>query len=50
MRFEVFTALHDALEQEIQHLTEKTQSFSGKGADGAVAAQLTTSPSRSQGQ
>jgi hypothetical protein len=43
MQYEVFSALPDASKQEIQRLTEKTNSFSGKGAEGAVAAPLAAS-------
>ena len=50
MQYEVFTALHDALEQEIQQAAADARSFAAKGSDGAVAARLSASPSHSQGQ
>jgi hypothetical protein len=50
MQYEVFTALHDALEQEIQQAAADSNSFSAKGSAGAVAARLAASPSHPQGQ
>jgi hypothetical protein len=49
MQYEVFTALHDALQQEIQQAAD-SKSFAAKGSDGAVAARLTASPPHPQGQ
>jgi hypothetical protein len=50
MQYEVFTALHDALEQEIQKVAAKSEDVPAKGSDRAVAARLAASASQSDSQ
>ena len=50
MQYEVFTALHDALEQEIQQVADKSKGILAGGFNHAVAARLAASSSHSQGQ
>ena len=50
MQYEVFTALHDALEQEIQQAADKSRTLPARGPDRTVAAHLATSSARSETQ
>ena len=50
MQYEVFSALHDALEEDIQQSADKSKSSSAAGSVGTVVTGLALSSSHSQGQ
>jgi hypothetical protein len=51
MQYEVFTALHDALEQAIQQAaTDRSNGFSADPSESSVRARLTSSSAHSPGQ
>jgi hypothetical protein len=50
MQYEVFSALHDALEEEIQKVASRSRTFPAGGSDHSVAAHAALAPARSQNQ